>query len=158
MRAVPSPELARAPCPLPITAPFLLRTLATMAGETTSYNLPWFVRRMGSKRAHELGVAFGKNPLAVPHAVLQVKIAEARPIAPASELIALGEKIPIRVGIHHHRANADLVEQRPLREREIVFTATRAKASSRWARYCSGDRSSTAIQSNAIPSPARAGG
>src|SRR5262245_43819867 len=45
----------------------------------------------GSRRAHELGVAFGKNPLAVPHAVLQVKIAEARPIAPASELVALGE-------------------------------------------------------------------
>src|SRR5262249_36836466 len=75
----------------------------------------------GSKRAYELGVAFGKNPLAVPDAVLEIKIAEARPIAPTSELVALGEKIPIRVGIHHHRADADLVEQRPLREREIIF-------------------------------------
>src|SRR5262249_1916301 len=75
----------------------------------------------GSKRTHELGVAFGKNPLAVPDAVLEIKIAEARPIATAGELIALGEKIPIRVGLHHHRADADLLEQRALREREIVF-------------------------------------
>src|SRR5262249_17785859 len=76
----------------------------------------------GSKRAHELGVAFGKNPLAVPDAVLEIKIAEARPIATAGELVALGEKIPIRVGVHDHRADADLVEQRPLRERKIVFS------------------------------------
>jgi hypothetical protein len=32
-------------------------------------------------------------------------------------------KIPERVGLDHHCANAELVEQRPLREREIILAA-----------------------------------
>src|SRR5438477_7634143 len=54
-------------------------------------------------RAYELHIAFGQKALAVPNPVLQVKIAEARPVAGRALLIPLREEIPIRVSIKNHR-------------------------------------------------------
>src|SRR5438477_2896861 len=74
-------------------------------------------------RAYKLHIAFGQNALAVPNPILQVKVAEARPVAGRALLIPLREEIPIGVGIKNHRAYANLVEQCALRKRVIVLMA-----------------------------------
>src|SRR5262249_1133272 len=73
------------------------------------------------ERANEFGVALGKNPLVVPDAVLQIKIAESRPIASAGEVVALREKVAVGIGVHHYGADAYLVEHSTLRKRQLFF-------------------------------------
>ena len=68
------------------------------------------------ERADELDLTFWENALAVPDAVLKIKVAKPRPIAPGADLITLAEKISERIGFDHHRADAELVEQSPLRK------------------------------------------
>src|SRR5205814_141722 len=71
--------------------------------------------------AHERYETLRQDPLAVPDAVLQIQVAEPRPVAPGSELVPLREEIPVRVRLHHERARADLVEERAARKCPIVL-------------------------------------
>src|SRR5262245_53192237 len=48
----------------------------------------------GRDGAHELRVALGQDALAVPDTVLQVQVAQPRPVAPRGELVALREEVP----------------------------------------------------------------
>src|SRR5271156_6394659 len=73
--------------------------------------------------ADELSVAWRKNALAVPNTILKIKVAEPGPITPAAYLITLSEKISEWIGFNPHCADAELVKQRPLRERQILFAA-----------------------------------
>ena len=53
---------------------------------------------------------------------MQVEEAEARPIACRPEHQALGRGNGLlRVGLEHERADAELVEQRALRKRQVLF-------------------------------------
>src|SRR2546423_5405131 len=70
----------------------------------------------GRKRADECGVAFRENALTVPNASLKKEIAKPRPIASGSHFITLPEKISERISFDHHRTDAELVEQHPLRK------------------------------------------
>src|SRR2546422_68505 len=73
--------------------------------------------------AHELDVPLGQYPLAVPHAVLQIEVAETRPVACRHEIVSLSQKVAERVRLNDHRPDANLVEQRALREREVFLAA-----------------------------------
>ena len=78
----------------------------------------------GGDGADELGPALRQDPFAVPHAVLQVEVAEPGPVAGRGELVPLQKIVAVGVGLEHHAADADLVEQLALRERKIVVAAT----------------------------------
>jgi hypothetical protein len=54
---------------------------------------------------------------------LEVEITETRPVARRRELVALGEEVSVRVGLHYHRPDADRVEERALGERQIFLSA-----------------------------------
>src|SRR5258707_5780225 len=73
------------------------------------------------QRAHELHETVGQNALAVPNAVLKIKVSQASPVASRHEVVALREKISKRIGFDHHRPDADLVEQCPRRKRQILL-------------------------------------
>lgn len=73
-------------------------------------------------RAHELDVAFGENAIVISDAVLEVQIPKASPVARRRELVALCQEVPEGVCFHHYRADADLVKQRTLGERQVLFT------------------------------------
>src|SRR5258706_16251553 len=77
----------------------------------------------GRRCAGELGVAFRENALAVPDPVLKIEIAKPRPVPPGAGLITLPQKISGWIGFDHHCADAELVEQRPLRKGKIFVAA-----------------------------------
>ena len=91
--------------------------------EEAAVDRPLVRRPRRRERADELHVALRQDALAVPHAVLQIEVREARPVAARAELVAVREEVPVRIGVQHHRADADLVEQRALRERVVVLLA-----------------------------------
>src|SRR5205823_6743800 len=76
-------------------------------------------RSHGADEPHE---PLRQNALAVPDAVLEVEIPEPRPVARRGEVVSLREEVAVRVGLDHHRAHSQLVEQRSPREREVVLT------------------------------------
>ena len=49
----------------------------------------------GRQGPHELDVALGQKPLAVPDAVLKIEVAKPRPVAARGELVALGQEVPV---------------------------------------------------------------
>src|SRR5262245_18406027 len=67
-------------------------------------------------RAHEFDVAFRQYPLTVPHSILEIEVAQARPVACRRQHVPLREEVSIRVRFQHHRPDTDRVEQRTLRE------------------------------------------
>src|SRR5262249_2476951 len=71
--------------------------------------------------ADEFRVTLRKNAFAVPNTILKVMIAEPRSITSAADLVALPEKISEWIGFNAHRADAELVKQRTLRERQVLF-------------------------------------
>src|SRR6266511_1788501 len=71
--------------------------------------------------ADELYIALGQNSVTIPHTILKIEVAESSPIAPRCKFVPLGEKVSKRVGFDHHRPNADPVEERALRERQILL-------------------------------------
>src|SRR5271167_1388571 len=73
--------------------------------------------------ADEFRVTWRKNAFAVPNTISKIEVAEPRPITPAADLIALPEKISEWISFNPYRADAELVKQRPLREREVLFAA-----------------------------------
>ena len=73
------------------------------------------------RRRNEFEPVVGKNALALPHAVPQVQQAEARPVARRAVIEAGHDEVAPRVGLEHEVARADLVEQRALRERQVVL-------------------------------------
>jgi hypothetical protein len=73
--------------------------------------------------ADELRVAWWKNAFAVANTILKIKVAEPGPTTPAAYLVTLSEKISEWISFNPHRADAELVEQRPLWEGQVLFTA-----------------------------------
>src|SRR3990172_2159559 len=74
------------------------------------------------RSGHELHEALRQQPLALPHAVVHIEHPEPRPVAAGAVVIAGEQEVPVRVRLEHLAADADLVEQRPLRKREILLT------------------------------------
>ena len=64
----------------------------------------------------EFDITLGQNAFSVPDTILEIKIAEPRPIAGAPYLVTLSQEIAERISFDPHRANAKLVEQSPLRK------------------------------------------
>src|SRR6185503_13347362 len=75
------------------------------------------------RRRHELPPALGQDPLALPDAVVQVKQSQSRPVARRTVVMAVEEKVAVRIGLEDLTTNADLVEQCPLRPGEILVAA-----------------------------------
>src|SRR5262249_16338381 len=73
------------------------------------------------KRAYEFGVTLRKNSFAVPNAILKIEVSKTRPVSSGTDLVSLPEKVSERIGFDHHRADADLVEECTLRERQVVL-------------------------------------
>src|SRR5208282_3395621 len=84
--------------------------------EKSSIDRPLVGDPGGRRRADEVSVALRENTLTVPDAALKIEIAQPRPVAPGADLITLPEKISERISFDHHGADAELVEQRPLRK------------------------------------------
>src|SRR4029077_18717335 len=72
--------------------------------------------------ADEFHVTLGQNAFAVPDAILEIKVAQPRPVATAANLVALSQKISEWISFNLHCAAAKLVKKHPLRERKIPFT------------------------------------
>src|SRR5205085_5888585 len=64
---------------------------------------------------------FGQQALLLPHAVVQVEKTEPRPVARGAVVIPVEQKVAVRIRLQYLAANTDFVEQRPLREREILL-------------------------------------
>src|SRR6266571_2675012 len=75
----------------------------------------------GRKCAYKLDVPFRENLLAIPNAILKIQISKTCPVASGSQFVALPEKVSKRIRFHHHSVDTELVEERPLRKRQIFL-------------------------------------
>src|SRR4029077_13744653 len=66
--------------------------------------------------ADEFHITFGQKAFSVPDTILEIKIAEPRPIAAAPYLVTLPQKIAEWISFNPHRADTKFVKKRPLRE------------------------------------------
>src|SRR6516164_2550313 len=53
-------------------------------------------------RAHEFDIAIWEDPLTFPHAVLQIEVAETRPVAARPQFVSLAQEIPEWIRFDHH--------------------------------------------------------
>ena len=80
-------------------------------------------RRRG--RAHERRPALGQQTLPLPHAVLQVEQADPRPVARGAVVVPGHQEVAVRIGLQHLTPDADAIEQRALRIRQVLLAALR---------------------------------
>src|SRR3972149_9695500 len=100
------------------------KRLGPIDPEEPAVDRPSVRRPRRSDGAHELRVAFGKDPLADPDAVLEIQIPEPRPAPSRPELLSLKEEVPVRVGLDDHVADSDLVEERAPGKRKILLASS----------------------------------
>jgi len=75
------------------------------------------------RRGDELRPPLGEESRALPHTVVQIEDPEPRPVACRAVVVAVQQEVAVRVGLEHLTADADPVEQRPLREGQVLLTA-----------------------------------
>ena len=69
----------------------------------------------------------GRDPRALPHAVLQVEQPDARPVARGAVVVAGQQEVAVRIGFEHLAADADPIEERALRPGQVFLRRASAR-------------------------------